>query len=110
MKTINKTLAFLFASFAFTACTKESIEPVRPILHVVRLDTITKSKFLTTEQEEPSADWKYGKVMTNEEFNQNQPRPQIIAAPANPAEPHTAPAQTPRPDVRPIEQLEAGNY
>lgn len=109
MKNSIKSLAFLVASVAFTACTNQSIEPMRPTTSLqssaIWPDTTSQ---ITTEDYQQSRKSLHGKMMISDEINQDISQPEVIVEPT----PHTAPIATPYPkphlDVMPIEQLESG--
>lgn len=99
MKTITKTLALLVVAAAFTACTNQSIEPVRPIQQL-RTDT-THSLIQSSTEGEPGRQQLHGKMISAEDVDPGttQPGPGVEPTPY----PVSVPA--PRPAVMPVEQL-----
>lgn len=110
MKTINKTIALLFAAAAFTACTKPAIDPVRPPVQpqfiISRPDTLVNPGYLDQETHEP-IDFEHKKLIPfYDELapGTNQPKPAVVPA----IEPLTGPVAPANPG-RPIKQIPASD-
>ena len=91
MKTINKTLAILFAAAAFTACTNQSIEPMRPVTQpqlVARPDTASGPYRIVREDDEQPAKPQRGKITTTDEPDRNDFQPQLTPEPTPKPMPH----------------------
>lgn len=98
MKTLNKTIALLFAAAAFTACTKPVIDPVRPAPQpqsiIARPDTTTELNAIKplSDDELPSPS-RHKKQTLVEELPQNDQQPETSGTPVN--------QPTPRPVIEP---------
>ncbi|MCX6214479.1 hypothetical protein [Spirosoma sp.] len=63
MKTTTNAFALLFAAISFTACTHESIEPVRPttpVQPVFQMDSIQEVHILPEKTEQAESPFYYG--------------------------------------------------
>ena len=109
MKTINKTIALLFAAAAFTACTKPTIDPLKPAVQpqsiISRPDTLSNPVYLDQENHEP-IDFEHKKLVPfYDELTPgtNQPKPTVLPV----TQPQTSPA-SPASD-KPIKQIPASD-
>lgn len=105
MKTINKTLALLFAAVAFTACTNQPIEPMRPATQpqsVVRPDTASGPYRIVSEEDERPVKPQRGKVTTTDAPDRNDYQPQRLEEPT--------PKPMPRLAVQPVAQADTLMY
>ncbi len=114
MKTINKALALLISAVAFTACTDQSIEPMRtttqPQSMIVRPDTTYSSDRITLENNEQLTYERHGKVTLTENVEQATPQPTTVEAPASLPKPHVVPRDEPHQTVMPVVHADASVY
>lgn len=102
MKTITKTLALLFATAAFTACTNPSIEPARPATQS-KSDTTHRLTQSPVESDPQTRKHQSEKMIVSEGIDQNNTPLTPTVEPAS--YPVTVPS--PRPAVMPVEQINA---
>lgn len=96
MKTIKTTIALLFAAVAFTACTHESIEPVRPVMQsptVMKADT-NQTVIREEYGDEPTLLKHYKLPTETQPSYPTTPKPMIPSYPA--------PVKNPRPAGQPV--------
>ena len=102
MKTITKTLALLFATVAFTACTNQSIEPVRPAAQI-QSDTTHRRVQSPAGNDLQSQKYLSEKMIVTEGADQDNTQPMPIVEPT----PYPVSVPSPRPAVMPMEQINA---
>lgn len=70
MKTTHNAFALLFAAITFTACTHQSIEPVRPVYQtqpIIRTDSIESVHILPNKTEQDARPVYYGLETVDQE-------------------------------------------
>ena len=82
MKTTNNALTLLFAALSFTACTNQSIEPVRsvtPIQSTVQSDSLSPVHILPEKTQQSETPYQYGlETVDQKEENTPYQQPHVI--------------------------------
>lgn len=101
MKTITKTVAFLVAAAAFTACANQTIEPVsvskQPQSIIARPDTLISVDYAQDDATIQPAESVRGAGMLDELNSTPKPRKPVVKP-----TPPSGPQSTPQPGVMPI--------